>query len=101
VYDPADGQASPPYRFYPDVTLPDWLVTNQIGWRGRPVQVPRGNKTVRIVFVGASTTVDAHHVPFSYPEFFGHWLNQWATSKHLDVRFEVRIRGVKASSRPT
>jgi len=89
VYDPAHGEASPPYRFYPEVTLPDWLVTNQIGWRGRPLQVPRGSKTVRIVFVGASTTVDAHHLPFSYPELFGHWLDMWATSKHLDVRFEV------------
>ena len=38
VYDPADGQPSPPYRFYPDVTLPDRLVTNQIGWRGRPIR---------------------------------------------------------------
>jgi len=48
---PSDGAASPPYRFYPDVTLPDWLVTNQLGWRGLPLQVPRGEKTVRIVFV--------------------------------------------------
>jgi hypothetical protein len=93
VHDPADGAASPPYRFYPDVTLPDGLVTNQIGWRGRPVQVPRGPKTVRIVFLGASTTVDGHHLPFSYPEFFGHWLNQWAAAKHLDVRFEVLNSG--------
>jgi hypothetical protein len=93
VYDPPDGLASPPYRFYPDVTLPDWLVTNQIGWRGRPVQVPRADKTVRIVFVGASTTVDAHHLPFSYPELFGHWLNMWAASSHLSVRFEVLNAG--------
>jgi len=100
VYDPADGQASPPYRFYPDVTLPDWLVTNQIGWRGRPLQVPRASRTVRIVFVGASTTVDAHHVPFSYPELFGHWLDMWATSRHLDVRFEV-LNAARESVVPT
>ena len=93
VYDPPDGSTSPPYRFYPNVTLPDGLVTNQIGWRGRPVQVPRSARTVRIVFVGASTTVDAHHVPFSYPELVGHWLNQWAASRHLDVRFEVLNAG--------
>ena len=93
MYDPVDGSATPPYRFYPDVTLPDWLVTNQIGWRGRPIQVPRGNKTVRIVFVGASTTVDGHHLPFSHPELFGHWLDMWAASKHLDVRFEVLNAG--------
>jgi hypothetical protein len=93
VYDPPDGLPSPPYRFYPDVTLPDWLVTNQIGWRGLPIQVPRGAKTVRIVFVGASTTVDGHHLPFSHPELFGHWLNMWAASKHLDVRFEALNAG--------
>jgi hypothetical protein len=93
VYDPPDGLPSPPYRFYPDVTLPDWLVTDQIGWRGRPIQVPRGGKTVRIVFVGASTTIDAHRLPFSHPELFGHWLDMWAASKHLDVRFEVLNAG--------
>src|SRR5207248_1063617 len=75
------------------VTLPDGLVTNQIGWRGLPVQVPRGEKTVRIVFLGASTTVDFHHLPYSYPELFGYWLNLWAKSKHLDVRFEVLNSG--------
>jgi hypothetical protein len=89
LYDPPDGQPSPPYRFYPNVTLPDRLVTNQIGWRGPPIEVPRGPKTVRIVFVGSSTVVDGHWAPYSYPEFVGHWLNLWAASKRLDVRFEV------------
>jgi hypothetical protein len=93
VYDPPDGAASPPYRFYPSATVPDGLVTNQIGWRGRPIQVPRGERTVRIVFVGASTTVDAHHLPFSYPEVFGHWLNLWAAAHRLDVHFEVLNAG--------
>ncbi len=93
VYDPPDGAAIPPYRFYPNVTLPDGLVTNQIGWRGRPIEVPRRDKTVRIVFVGASTVVDAHHLPSSFPEFFGHWLSLWAKAKGLDVRFEVLNSG--------
>jgi hypothetical protein len=89
VYDPPDGWPSPPFRFYPGVTSPDHLVTNQIGWRGPPIEVPRGARTVRIVFVGSSTVVDAHWSPYSYPEFVGHWLNLWAASKHLDVHFEV------------
>ncbi|MDI1286379.1 MAG: hypothetical protein PSV46_18485, partial [Reyranella sp.] len=63
--DPADGQPTPPYRFLPDATLPSGLVTNQIGWRGAPIQTRRGARTARIVFVGASTTVDAHFQPFS------------------------------------
>jgi hypothetical protein len=89
LYDPADGKASPPYRFYPNVTLPDRLVTNQIGWRGAPIEVPRGPRTVRIVFAGSSTVVDGHFAPWSYPEYVGHWLNLWAEAKKLDVRFEV------------
>lgn len=89
LYDPVDGSPSPPYRFYPNVTLPDRLVTNQIGWRGAPIEVPRGAKTIRIVFVGSSTVVEGHWVPYSYPELVGHWLNLWAASKHLDVHFEV------------
>jgi hypothetical protein len=89
LYDPADGKASPPYRFYPNVTAPDRLVTNQIGWRGAPIEVPRGPRTIRIVFTGSSTVVDGHFVPWSYPEYVGHWLNMWAQSKKLDVRFEA------------
>ncbi|MFI5030860.1 MAG: hypothetical protein ACHQPH_09190 [Reyranellales bacterium] len=93
VYDPPDGLPSPPYRFYPNATLPDHLVTNQIGWRGRPIEVPRKPRTVRIVFVGASTTINSHFLPFSYPEYVGHWLNMWAQAKHLDVQFEALNAG--------
>ena len=78
VYDPPDSGNAPPYRFLPDVTIPSGLVTNQIGWRGAPIENPRGDKTIRIVFVGSSTTVDSHHLPFSWPELAGHWLNVWA-----------------------
>ena len=60
-----------------------------MGWRGAPIEVPRGPKTIRIVFVGSSTTVGPPHLPFSYPELVGYWLNRWAESKKLDVRFEV------------
>ena len=100
VNDPADGKATPPYRFLPDATLPSGLVTNQIGWRGAPIETPRGPKTVRIVFVGASTTVDAHFQPFSWPEFVGYWLNRWAETKHLPVRFEVLNAGREGISSP-
>jgi hypothetical protein len=93
LYDPPDGTGSPPYRFLPDVTIPSQLVTNQIGWRGAPIENPRGEKTIRIVFVGSSTTVDAHHLPFSWPELAGHWLNEWAKAKRLPVHFEVLNAG--------
>src|SRR4030095_3200812 len=54
---------------------------------------PRGDKSVRIVFVGSSTVVDAHYVPFSHSEFVGHWLNLWTASQGSDVRFEVLNAG--------
>jgi hypothetical protein len=88
-YDPQDRQAKPPYRFPPNATIPSGLTTNQIGWRGAPIEDPRGEKTIRIVFVGSSTVVESHHFPFSWPEFVGSWLNVWAKSKGLAIRFEV------------
>jgi hypothetical protein len=93
LYDPSDGQPTPQYRFLPSATLPGGLVTNQMGWRGAPIEEPRGERTIRIVFVGSSTTVDPHHVPFSWPEFVGHYLNVWAKAKGLRVKFEVLNAG--------
>ena len=93
VYEPGDGKPTPPYRFLPNATLPTGLVTNQIGWRGAPIEEPRGDKTIRIVFVGSSTTVDYHHVPFSWPELAGQWLNVWAKAKGLPIQFDVLNAG--------
>lgn len=98
VYDPPDRRPAPPYRFLPDVTTPLGLVTNQIGWRGPPIEVPRRPGTIRIVFVGASTTVNGHHVPYSYPEFIGHWLNRWAAARRLGVRFEALNAGRESTT---
>ena len=89
VYDPIDGKPTPPYRYPPDSTQPNGLVTNQMGWRGVPIQVPRGDKVIRIVFVGSSTTAGPPHLPFSYPEMVGFWLNKWAEARRAEVRFEV------------
>lgn len=93
VYDPSDGSPWPRYRFLPDTTTPIGLVTNEHGFRGPPVPLARQPKTIRIAFIGASTTVASHHFPYSYPEFIGHWLNMWAAARKLDVRFEVLNAG--------
>jgi hypothetical protein len=89
VYDPPDGKAEPPFRFLPDATAPDGLVTNAFGWRGGPVRFARSPRTLRIVFVGASTVVSSHHMPHAYPEFVGRFLDLWAEARGLDLRFEV------------
>jgi hypothetical protein len=71
LYDPPAGGPRPPYRFLPNATTPIGLVTNQYGFRGPPVPFARQPRTVRIAFVGASTTVGNHYYPYSYPEFLG------------------------------
>lgn len=96
VYDPPDGSRHPPYRFLPDATTPIGLVTNAYGFRGAPVPVARQPGTIRIVFLGASTTVASHHYAWSYPEFVGNWLNLWAKARKLDVKFEVLNAGREA-----
>jgi hypothetical protein len=98
VYDPPSNQKEgdekrPPYRYLPDATTPIGLVTNVHGFRGPPVPFARQPKTVRIAFIGASTTVGSHFFPYSYPEFIGNWLNLWAETLKLDVRFEVLNAG--------
>lgn len=93
VYDPPDGGDRPPYRFLPNTTSALGLVTNEYGFRGAPVPFDRQARTVRIAFVGASTTVGNHYFANSYPEFVGYWLNLWAAARKLDVRFEVLNAG--------
>ena len=89
VYDPPDGKPHPTFRFPRNATLPSGLVTNDFGWRGPPAPFRREPRTVRIVFLGASTMAEIHNFPFSSPEYIHHWLNLWAAERKLDVRFEV------------
>jgi hypothetical protein len=91
LFDPPKGEKNPPFRFLPDATTPAGLVTNQFGWRGKPVEFARTPKTIRIVFVGASTTAGAHSFVYSLPELIGHWLNLWAAANRPDIRFEVMM----------
>lgn len=98
VYDPPQGQKRPPYRFLPNTTTPLRLVTNQIGWRGPPIEEPRGQRTVRIVFIGSSTVVGGHFLPYSAPEHLTRWLELWAKARKLDVRFEVLNAGRESTT---
>jgi hypothetical protein len=98
-YDPPDGLPRPPFRYYPNSTTPGGLVTNEIGWRGPPLR-PLANRTVRIVFVGASTTANTHAIPWSYPEFINHWLGLWAASKKIDVDFQALNAGRESMTSP-
>ncbi|MDE2376610.1 hypothetical protein, partial [Bradyrhizobium sp.] len=89
LFDTPDGGRYPRYRFPLNAVLMTSLHTNQFGWRGPPIELAKPPNTIRLAFVGASTTVNNHGFPFSYPELTVFWLEQWAKALKLDVKFEV------------
>jgi hypothetical protein len=88
VFDPPEPDEQPIYRFPLGVTTPLGLVTNRFGWRGPEIPLDKPPRTIRLAFVGASTTVGDHEFPFSYPELVVHWLNVWAERTGEAVRFD-------------
>lgn len=93
VFDPVDHSPYPRMRYLPNATTPKGLVSNEVGWRGPPVRLEKPANVIRIVFVGASTTVNSDFYPFSYPELVGGWLNIWAAARGMAVRFETLNAG--------
>jgi hypothetical protein len=91
VYDPPSKTEYPRYRFPRNEVTPIGLVTNQFGWRGRQIELRKAPNTIRIAFVGASTTVNHHNFPFSYPELAGFFLDKWAQE-----RFGVHVETINA-----
>ena len=88
-FEPEDGSSHPPYRYLPGIATQFGLVTNRFGFRGHEIDADKPMRTVRIAFVGASTTVGSHSQPFSYPELMEPWLNAWAMQAAPGVRFET------------
>ncbi len=100
VFDAPGGSATPRYRYPASVTLPTGMVTNRFGFRGRELEPRKPRGTVRIGFVGASTTVEAPRLPHSAPELVEHWLNLWAEARGLAVRFETLNAAREAVASP-
>lgn len=88
VFEPVEPTMSPPYRYRPSRRMTRGLVTNRFGWRGPDIPLDKPAGTIRLAFVGASTTVGLFHFPFSYPEYVIHWLNLYAERNKLGVRFD-------------
>jgi hypothetical protein len=88
-FDPIDGSDLPTFRFLPHAVYPSGLRTNGFGWRGPEISFVKPPRTIRIAFVGASTTVGPHAEPYSYPELIRFWLNRWAESRRLGVSVET------------
>lgn len=89
VFEPVEPGHSPPYRYYQSRTSPVGLATNAFGFRGPDIPLNKPAGTVRMAFVGASTTVGSYGAPFSYPEYVVHWLNLWAAKSKSPVRFDL------------
>jgi hypothetical protein len=93
AFTPESVSIHPGYRFPANQSLESGLVTNQIGLRGHPISLVKPVRTVRIAFLGASTTVNNHDYAFSYPEHVEHWLNRFAEANRYDLRFEALNSG--------
>ena len=89
VFTPSDGEPYPRYRFPPNTLTPGGLRTNRYGFRGPDLEPSKQPNTIRIAFLGASTTIASHAFPFSYPEYFGYWLNLWLQANHYPLRAEI------------
>jgi hypothetical protein len=89
VFDPPAGSEYPRFRFARNVTTVGGLRTNRFGWRGDQIELRKPARTVRVAFVGASTTVNDHAYPFSYPELAGFWLNKWSDRQGYGIRVEI------------
>jgi hypothetical protein len=89
VFDPPSGTPFPRFRFPGSKTLPSGLVTNSFGFRGPEISLRKPRDTIRIAFVGASTTVDVHSYQHSYPELVGYWMNRYLTAHNLNVKVEI------------
>ncbi len=100
IFHAANQATIPRYRYPPNVTLPTGLTTNEFGWRGRAISFKKPPKTIRLACVGASTTVDGHSLPLSYPELLQNWLNLWSQKNGYDLRFEVINGGRESISSP-
>jgi hypothetical protein len=89
VFEPLGRSPYPRYRFLRDARYPSGLTTNSFGWRGPDLSLNKPANTIRLAFVGASTTVAPHAARYSYPDFIRRWLELWAEAKQLPIRFEV------------
>jgi hypothetical protein len=88
-FDPVGPDIYPSYRHLRRLSAPGWFTTNSFGYRGPDLALDKPAGTIRIAFVGASTTIGAFDFPFSFPELIGHWLDRWASATGRPYKFEV------------
>ena len=88
-FSPVDASPYPSYRHSRHATPSGWFTANSFGWRGPEISLNKPPNTIRIAFVGASTTISAYDYPYSHPELVEHWLNLWSRQQGWPYRFEA------------
>ena len=87
TFDPPDETGYPEYRFVPRGWDRGAKSINNFGFLGPDIPYPKPPKTIRIAFLGYSTTMMGD--PWTYPDFIGQMLREWAHGQGLDVDFDV------------
>ena len=81
------NSGSPAFRYVPRGWDLGAASHNNFGFRGPDIPYPKPPKTIRMAFLGFSTTENGN--PWTYPELIGQMLREWAGSENLDVDFDV------------
>ena len=89
AYKPRVKSIYPVYRFLPGIVEPSGMVINNVGFRGHNLSIIKPKDTIRLVFLGSSTTINRYDSTYSYPELVEYWLNLWARKTDFPYRIEV------------
>ncbi len=85
-----DSTSHPFYRYIPNTTIQgSKLKFNDFGFTGNNIKFIKPENTIRIAFVGGSTTQQMPYNDFSYPDYIEIWLDKWAENNSLNIDFEV------------
>lgn len=90
VFEPYDTTIYPVYRFFADAVLPGTpLRFNQFGFTGSDIAFEKPTQTIRIAFLGGSTTQQYPELSYAFTDYIELWLNAWAKRENLSVQFET------------
>lgn len=90
TYTPYDSTIFPVYRYASNCSIPESnLCFNDFGWTGSDISFVKPEKTIRIAFLGGSTTQRSSECEFDYTDHVRGFLQEWATKEGVDVNFET------------
>jgi hypothetical protein len=85
-----DGSMFPVYRYMANCQIPNSTAAfNDFGWSGSNINFIKPPNTIRIAFIGGSTTQKISGCDYSYSDYVEAFLNSWAKTENPDIRFET------------